>query len=116
MAKKKAGINISEQIRKAWDSDQSQKPAAIVEALKAAGVKTNPGTVATTLSAYRKKLGMKPLRGKRRGKRRGAAQTATVEVANNGPSIGSVLEAVKLVTKAKELVGAKGLQEIVRAI
>jgi hypothetical protein len=116
VAKKKAsGVNVSEEIRRTWDADQSQKPAAIVEALKGKGINTNPGTVATTLSVYRKKLGMKSLRRKRR-RGRNAAQAAPVQVANNGWSISSVLEAVKLVSKAKELVGADGLREIVKAI
>jgi hypothetical protein len=115
MAKKKAnGVNVSEAIRNAWDADQSQKPAAVVQALKAKGIKTNPNTVATTLSAYRRKLGMKPLRKKRRGKRGSvdAMPTGVGSVLN----VANVLEAVKLVTKAKELVGAAGLKEIVRAI
>ena len=121
MAKrKKAGsVNVSEAIRKVWDADQSRKPVAIVELLAGQGVKTNPGTVATTLSAYRKKLGMKPLRGKRRKGRKPVAVAAGNTVGNgflpNG-SVSTVIEALKLVTKAKELVGAEGLRELVRAI
>jgi hypothetical protein len=126
MAKKKpANGNVSEMIRKTWDQDQSQKPAAIVEALKAKGIAANPGTVATTISAYRKKLGMAPLRGKRKGRRgrgankgqrtgNGLIQTGTS--VDSSRSISSVLEALKLVTKAKELVGMDGLREIVKAI
>jgi hypothetical protein len=124
MAKgRKAGsVNVSEAIRKAWDADQTQKPAALVEILKGQGIKTNPGTVATTLSQYRKKLGMKPLRGKRRrgrkvaGAERGNAKAAAANGHLSGGSISSVIEALKLVTKAKELVGAEGLRELVRAV
>jgi hypothetical protein len=129
MAKrKKAGsVNVSEAIRKAWDADQTQKPAALVAVLAGQGVKTNPGTVATTLSQYRKKLGMKPLRGKKRRGRKASndkgtsrRQVAEGHSENNGfvsgGSVSSVIEALKLVTKAKQLVGAEGLRELVRAV
>ena len=128
MAKKKAtsdSISVSEHIRNAWDKDRSAKPAALVDTLKSEGVKTNNGTVATILSQYRKKLGLAPLRGKRKGKKAkagkngdstGNGQVEMGTAVNNGRSVTSVIEAFKLVAKAKELVGADGLRELVKAV
>lgn len=125
MAKKRAtskgGVNVSEQIRAAWDADRSAKPTAIAAQLKAGGIKTNPGTVSTILSQYRKKLGLK--RGRKGGRRRGGVvagntsrDSATSTNGSVSGSISSVIEAFKLVAKAKELVGAAGLRELVKAV
>ena len=120
MAKKKrgrskGGVNLSEQIRTTWDADRSAKPAAIVEALKGKGFTANSGLVSNIISQYRKKLGIK-------GRRRRRRQVGT-ELVNDrrdsavaSPSIGSVIEAMKLVSKAKELVGEDGLRQILKAI
>jgi hypothetical protein len=127
MAKKKkpaGAVNVSETIRTTWDKDRNAKPAAIVETLKGQGINTNAGTVATTLSAYRKKLGMPALRGKRKGKRakratRFTAATSAIHMGvgvDNGRSVSDVIQALKLVTKAKELVGSAGLKELFNAV
>lgn len=131
MAKKKAAShgaqNVSQEIRNTWDADRSLKPVALVEQLGAKGIKTNPGTVSTILSQYRKKLGLASLRGKqKRGRRAQVAgsetrngsrsQTAENGSLNSGSSVASVIEAFKLVTKARELIGPAGLRELVKAI
>lgn len=122
MAKKKSGrskggVNLSEQIRTAWDADRSAKPAAIVEQLKGKGVTASTSLISNILSQYRKKLGLK-------GRRRRRRKQDGVEVGNGRrdsaalapSSVSSVIEAFKLVSKAKELVGAEGLRQIVKAM
>lgn len=122
MAKKKRGrskdgINLSEQIRAAWDADRSAKPAAIVEALKGRGITASTSLISNTLSQYRKKLGLKG-RKRRRRKQLGAAvgNTKRDSAVAAASSVSNVIEAFKLVSKAKELVGADGLRQIVKAI
>jgi hypothetical protein len=116
-APKNGGVNLSAEIRAAWDADRSAKPAAIVEALKAKGVTANSGLVSNILSQYRKKLGIK---GRRRRRRRSEGteigNARRDAVAASGPSISTVIEAMKLVSKAKELVGEEGLRQIVKAM
>jgi hypothetical protein len=122
VAKKKrgrtnGGVNLSEQIRTAWDADRSAKPAAIVETLKGKGVTVNTSLVSNILSQYRKKLGLKTKRRRRRKQdgvevgngRRDSAASAT-------GSVSGVIEAFKLVNKAKDLVGAEVLRQIMKAI
>lgn len=130
MAKKKAAsngaLNVSQEIRTAWDADRNLKPVALVEQLGAKGIKTSPGTVSTILSQYRKKLGLTSRRGK--GKRRRKSQVAGSTPSNGSrgqaagtrdlsrASVSNVIEAFKLVAKAKELVGSEALRELVKAI
>lgn len=79
------------------------------------GVTTSASLVSNIVSQYRKKLGLK---GKRRRRRQVAVaqpdSTATADA--TAGSICNVIEAVKLVSKARELVGAEGLREIVKAM
>ena len=122
MAKKKrggskGGVNLSEQIRTAWDADRSAKPAAIVEQLKGKGVSASTSLVSNILSQYRKKLGLK---GRRRRRRKqdgfGAGQDRRDSASWVTTTIGSMIEAFKLVSKARELVGTEGLRQIVKAM
>lgn len=119
MAKRKgrssSGVNVSEQIRTAWDADRSAKPAAIAEQLGAKGISASPTLVSSILSQYRKKLGLKGK--KHRGRQAAVAQSDSAATANAAAgSIGNVIEAFKLVSKARELVGAEGLRQIVKAM
>ena len=80
MAKKRSGINLSEEIRKYVQANPSAKPKAISEGLASAGVKVTPIYVSTILSNERRKSG----KGKRRGRRLGrpAAQSSGDVLAN----------------------------------
>jgi hypothetical protein len=114
---KNGGVNLSAEIRAAWDADRSAKPAAIVKALKAKGVTADTGLVSNILSQYRKKLGIKGR--KRRRRKQDGTEVGNGRrdlVAASGPSISTVIEAMKLVSKAKELVGEEGLRQIMKAI
>ncbi len=77
MAKKRSGVNLSEEIRKYVKENPSAKPKAISEGLASAGVKVTPIYVSTILSNERRKSG----KGKRRG-RRSAAQSSGDVLAN----------------------------------
>ena len=112
--RKNGGLNLSAEIRAAWDADRSAKPAVIVEALKGKGITANSGLVSNIISQYRKKLGIKGRR--RRRQDRTEVGNGQAGSAATSPSIGSVIEEMKLVNKAKELVGEEGLRQIVKAI
>jgi hypothetical protein len=81
--------------------------------LKSKGIDVKPGTVATTLSQYRKKLGMPARRGKRKGRaaavagRRGR-QPSNGSVTAGNTGVAEVLEALRLIKQASALVGVDG--------
>lgn len=87
MAKKRSGVNLSEEIRKYVKENPNAKPKAISEGLASAGVKVTPVYVSTILSSERRKSG----KGKRRG-RRSAAQ-------NSGDVLANLVLAKKLADK-----------------
>lgn len=87
MAKKRSGVNLSEEIRKYVKENPNAKPKAISEGLASAGVKVTPIYVSTILSNERRKSS----KGKRRG-RRSAAQ-------NSGDVLANLVLAKKLADK-----------------
>jgi hypothetical protein len=85
MAKKRKGVNLSEEIRKYVAANPKAKPKAVSEGLAAAGVKVTPVYVSTILSNARRKSG----KGKRRGRKAG----------NQGDLFANLVQAKKLVDK-----------------
>lgn len=69
MAKKKSAedLNVSQEIRSEYDKDSTQKPKVIADALSKRGVNVSAGYVSVILSKYRKQLGIKPKRRRRKG-------------------------------------------------
>ena len=69
MAKKRGGINLSEEIRKYVEANPNDKPKAISEGLAGKGVKVTPVYVSTILSNERRKSGKRKRRGRKPGRK-----------------------------------------------
>jgi hypothetical protein len=69
MAKKRGGINLSEEIRKYVEANPNDKPKAISAGLAAKGVKVTPVYVSTILSNERRKSGKRKRRGRKPGRK-----------------------------------------------
>ncbi|MBX3417153.1 MAG: hypothetical protein KF851_06080 [Pirellulaceae bacterium] len=85
MAKKKSAedLNVSQEIRSEYDKDSTQKPKVIADALSKRGVNVSAGYVSVILSKYRKQLGIKPKRRRRKGSA-AASVSSDVVVAKRG--------------------------------
>ena len=69
MAKKRGGINLSEEIRKYVAANPNDKPKAISAGLAVKGVKVTPIYVSTVLSNERRKSGKRKRRGRKPGRK-----------------------------------------------
>ncbi len=121
MARKKTTdeVNVSQEIRSEFDKDTTQKPKVIAEALSKRGVEVDPGYVSTIISQYRKKLGLKPRRRRRKSRLAAKVDATGVVVAKRGrlagkkKAVGNNLQVADLhlvkefVTKAGSIEKAK---------
>lgn len=90
MARKKPTdeVNVSQEIRSEFDKDTTQKPKMIAEALSKRGVEVDPGYVSVIISQYRKKLGLKPRRRRRKSRLTAESDATGVVVAKRGRAAG----------------------------
>lgn len=107
MAKKRADINLSDEIRKYVEANPNAKPKAVSEGLASAGIKVTPVYVSTILSNERRKSG----KGKRRGRRPGRPAGR-----NSGDVLANLVLAKKLADRMGGIESARAALETLAKI